>query len=168
MALFGEEFNSLEDLFVQQIEDLYDAEHRIIRALPKMSEAAHDADLKRALDAHLAETRNHVDRLDRIFRGLNKTPERETCEAMKGLIREGEDMVNAKGNPNVRDVAIIAAAQRVEHYEIAGYGTARALAEHLGYPEATRLLDATLQEEQNADHLLTHVAESTVNVHALH
>lgn len=167
MALFNQEFNSLEDLFLQQIEDLYDAEHRIIRALPKMSEAAREPELKRALDKHLAETRNQVDRLDTIFRSLNKTPERETCEAMKGLIREGEDMVSAKGDPDVRDAAIIAAAQRVEHYEMAGYGTARSLAEHLGHTEAARLLESTLQEEKNADQILTQVAESSVNVHAL-
>ena len=167
MALFSPEFNSLEDLFLEQIEDLYDAEHRIIRALPKMSEAAQDPDLKRALDKHLAETRNQVDRLDTIFRSLKKTPERETCEAMKGLIREGEDMVSAKGSAEVRDAAIIAAAQRVEHYEIAGYGTARSLAQSLGHTEAVRLLGQTLQEEKNADQILTQVAERSVNVHAL-
>lgn len=167
MALFGPEFNSLEDLFLEQIEDLYDAEHRIIRALPKMSEAARDPDLKRVLDKHLAETRNQVDRLDTIFRSLNKTPERETCEAMKGLIREGEDMVGAKGSAEVRDAAIIAAAQRVEHYEMAGYGTARALAQQLGHTEAARLLESTLQEEKAADQVLTQVAERSVNVHAL-
>lgn len=133
---------------LQQVEDLYDAEHRIIRALPKMSEAAHDPELRRALDQHLAETRNQVDRPDTIFRRLNKTPERETCEAMKGLIREREDMVNAEGSADVRDAAMIAAAQRVEHCEIAGYGTARALAQHLGHAEALRLLQATLQEEE--------------------
>src|SRR6185437_10461528 len=125
MPMFGsKEFNSIEDLFINQIEDLYDAEHRIIRALPKMSEAAHSPELKRALDKHLAETRQQVDRLDAIFRQMNKSPERETCEAMKGLIREGEEMVDAKGDVDVRDAAIIAAAQRVEHYEMAGYGTA--------------------------------------------
>jgi ferritin-like metal-binding protein YciE len=167
MALFSQEFNSLEDLLIEQLEDLYDAEHRIIRALPKMSEAAQEPDLKRALDKHLGETRSQVDRLDAIFRSLNKTPERETCEAMKGLIREGEEMVDAKGNPDVRDAAIIAAAQRVEHYEIAGYGTARSLARQLGHTEAARLLETTLQEEKNADQVLTRVAEASVNVHAV-
>jgi ferritin-like metal-binding protein YciE len=167
MALFSPEFHSLEDLFLEQIEDLYDAEHRILGALPKMIEAARDPDLRRALDQHLAETRNQVERLDRIFRGLNKAPERETCEAMKGLIREGEDMAGAKGSPEVRDAAIIAAAQRVEHYEMAGYGTARSLAQSLGHSEAARLLEATLQEEKNADQTLTRVAERSVNVHAL-
>jgi ferritin-like metal-binding protein YciE len=168
MGLFSsQEFNSLEDLFVEQIEDLYDAEHRIIRALPKMIEAAQDPDLKRALDKHLGETRQHVDRLDAIFRTLNKTPERETCQAMKGLLSEGEEMVSAKGNPDVRDAAIIAAAQRVEHYEMAGYGTARALAQHLGQQQAAQLLQATLDEEKRADQILTQVAESSVMLHAV-
>ena len=160
-------FNSLEDLFLSQIEDLYDAEQRIIRALPKMSEAAKNPQLKRALDTHLTETRKQVDRLETVFRGLDKTPERETCEAMKGLLREGEEMMDAKGDPDVRDQAIIAAAQRVEHYEMAGYGTARALAQHLGHNEAARLLQATLDEEKHADQTLTQVAESSINVNTM-
>ncbi len=169
MPIFGSlEINSLEDLFVNQLEDLYDAEHRIIRALPKMSEAASARELKQAFDQHLAQTRGHVDRLDTIFRELNKTPERETCEAMKGLLREGEEMIDAKGDPNVRDAALIAAAQRVEHYEISGYGTARSLAQHLGHTQAARLLQETLDEEKSADTKLTDVAENVVNVHALH
>lgn len=168
MALFSsQEFNSLDDLFLNQLEDLYDAEHRIIRALPRMTEAAHSPDLKRAFDHHLAQTRQQVDRLDTIFRQLNKTPERETCEAMKGLLREGEEMIDAKGNPDVKDAALIAAAQRVEHYEMSGYGTARSLAQHLGYAEAVRLLQATLDEEKEADQKLTQIAESQVNIHAL-
>jgi ferritin-like metal-binding protein YciE len=169
MAIFGNiEFNSLEDLFLEQLEDLYDAEHRIIRALPKMSEAARSRELKQAFDQHLAQTRGHVDRLDTIFRELNKTPDRETCEAMKGLLREGEEMIDAKGDPNVRDAALIAAAQRVEHYEMAGYGTARSLAIHLGHANAARLLQDTLEEEKSADSKLTDIAENAVNVHALH
>jgi len=169
MPIFGSlEFNSLEDLFVTQLEDLYDAEHRIIRALPKMSEAAHARDLKQAFDQHLAQTRGHVDRLDRIFREINKTPERETCEAMIGLLREGEEMIDSKGDPDVRDAALIAAAQRVEHYEIAGYGTARSMAKHLGHAEAERLLGETLEEEKSTDVKLTEIAETQVNVHALH
>jgi len=169
MALFGTvEFNSLEDLFMNQLEDLYDAEHRIIRALPKMSEAARNPELKQAFDAHLAQTRRQVERLDSVFQELNQAPERETCEAMKGLLREGEEMVDAKGDANVRDAALIAAAQRVEHYEIAGYGTARSLATHLGYTEAARLLQETLDEEKETDMKLTDLAENTVNIHALH
>jgi len=169
MAIFGNpEFNSLDDLFLNQLEDLYDAEHRIIRALPKMSEAARSRELKQAFDEHLAQTRGHVDRLDTIFRELDKTPTRETCEAMKGLLREGEEMIDAKGDMNVRDAALIAAAQRVEHYEMAGYGTARSLALHLGHSEAARLMQETLDEEKTADSKLTDIAENAVNVHALH
>ena len=168
MAIFGSpEFNSLDDLFLNQLEDLYDAEHRIIRALPKMSEAARSRELKQAFDEHLAQTRGHVDRLDMIFREMDKTPTRETCEAMKGLLREGEEMIDAKGDLNVRDAALIAAAQRVEHYEMAGYGTARSLALHLGRTEAARLLQETLDEEKVADSKLTDIAENAVNVHAL-
>lgn len=169
MALFGNpEFNSLEDLFVNQLEDLYDAEHRIIRVLPKMSEAAQNSQLKQVFDKHLAETRRQVERLDTIFRQLGRTPERETCEAMKGLLREGEEMIDAKGDPSIRDAALIAAAQRVEHYEMAGYGTARSLATHLVNADAARLLQQTLDEEKAADSKLTEVAENAVNVHALH
>jgi ferritin-like metal-binding protein YciE len=169
MAIFGNlEFHSLEDLFLEQLEDLYDAEHRIIRALPKMSQAARSRELKQAFDEHLAQTRGHVDRLDTIFRELEKTPQRETCEAMKGLLREGEEMIDAKGDQNVRDAALIAAAQRVEHYEMAGYGTTRSLAMHLGHTQAARLLQETLEEEKTADSKLTDIAENAVNIHALH
>src|SRR5689334_22812012 len=152
MAFFStQEFNSLHDLFINQIEDLYDAENRIVKALPKMIDAASNRDLKTAFETHLRETQGHVDRLDAIFRELSRTPTRETCEAMKGLIQEGEEMVNAKGDSAVRDAALIAAAQRVEHYEIASYGTARAFARQLGLNEPAQLLDATLHEEEHAD-----------------
>ena len=168
MSLFtAQEFRSLEDLFLTQIEDLYDAEKRIVQALPKMADAAHTPELKQAFADHLDQTREHVERLDTIFRQLGRTPERETCEAMKGLLREGEEMMSAKGDPFVRDAAIISAAQRVEHYEMAGYGTARSLAMHLGHTEAARLLQTTLQEEEAADRKLTEIAETEVNARAL-
>ncbi len=168
MSLFtAQEFRSLEDLFLTQIEDLYDAEKRIVQALPKMADAAHTPELKQAFADHLDQTREHVERLDTIFRQLGRTPERETCEAMKGLLREGEEMMSAKGDPIVRDAAIISAAQRVEHYEMAGYGTARSLAMHLGHTEAARLLQTTLQEEEASDRKLTEIAETEVNARAL-
>ena len=168
MAFFSnQEFNSLQDLFVNQIEDLYDAENRIVRALPKMVDAASSRDLKTAFETHLQQTRQHVERLDAIFRELNRTPTRETCEAMKGLIREGEEMVSAKGDLSVRDAALIAAAQRIEHYEIACYGTARAFARQLGINEAARILESTLREEEAADKKLTEIAETEVNERAL-
>jgi len=167
MALFGgTEFNSLEDLFVNQIEDLYDAENPLTNALPKMADAASSSSLKQAFQSHLTETEGHVSRLETIFREVNVEPKRETCQAMKGLISEGEDMVDATGDPAVKDAALIAAAQRVEHYEISGYGTARTIAQQLGLTEAATLLQQTLNEEKAADQKLTTIAESSVNVRA--
>jgi len=160
------EFNSLEDLLLNQLEDLYDAENRLVKALPRMADAATAPALRRAFESHLEETKHQVERLNTIFQQLGRTPERETCEAMKGLLREGEEMIDAKGNPDVKDAALIAAAQRVEHYEMAGYGTARTFASRLGYSEAARLLQSTLDEEMAADKKLTQVAESEVNVTA--
>ncbi|MBV8810292.1 MAG: ferritin-like domain-containing protein [Acidobacteriaceae bacterium] len=166
MPMFHTEFNSLRDLFVNQIEDLYDAENRLTKALPKMAEAASSSQLKQAFTSHLRETEGHVSRLERIFAEINIDPKRETCEAMKGLISEGEDMVGAKGDPDVKDAALIAAAQRVEHYEISGYGTARAFARRIGLTQAVNLLQQTLNEEEAADRKLNDIAESSVNVQA--
>lgn len=169
MGLFGTtQFDTLEDLFCQQLEDLYDAEKRLIDALPKMAEAAHNPQLKQAFQHHLEETRGHVNRLESVFHMLGKEPSRETCPAMKGLIAEGEEMINAKGDDDVRDAALIAAAQRVEHYEIAGYGTLRALAEQFGHSQVAQELQRTLDEEGAADQKLTQIAEQRVNVAAAH
>jgi ferritin-like metal-binding protein YciE len=167
MRLFTSlEFNSLEALFLEQIGDLYDAEQRLTQALPKMADAAHSPALKSAFQTHLRETKGHVSRLERIFKQFGKTPERETCAAMKGLISEGEDMINATGDPHVKDAALIAAAQRVEHYEMAGYGTVRAFAEELGRSDVASELQKTLDEEGNADKILTQIAEQEANVQA--
>lgn len=160
------EFNSFKDLFTNQIEDLYDAEQRLTKALPKMAEAANSNQLRQAIQHHLTETQGHVSRLETIFREIGMEPKRETCDAMKGLISEGEDMVKAKGDPDIKDAAIIGAAQRVEHYEIAGYGTARAFALRLGLRQAADLLQQTLNEESAADRKLTQIAEGNVNVQA--
>lgn len=160
------EFNDFKDLFVSQIKDLYDAENRLTKALPKMAEQANSSQLKQALQDHLIETQGHVSRLEQIFREVNLEPKAETCEAMKGLIAEGEQMLKAKGDPNIKDAAIIAAAQRVEHYEISGYGTARSFARRLGLTQAASLLQQTLQEEKAADEKLNNIAESSVNVQA--
>lgn len=169
MGLFSsKEFNSLDDLFLDQLQDLYDAEKRLCDALPKMAEAASSPQLKQAFQDHLQETKEQVNRLERIFNEIGKTAQRETCEAMKGLIREGEEMVNASGDPDVKDAALIAAAQRVEHYEIAGYGTARTFAQRLGLNHVAELLQETLNEEGAADHRLTDIAEQSVNVQASH
>jgi ferritin-like metal-binding protein YciE len=167
MPLFTSiEFNSFEDLFVNQIEDLYDAENRLTEALPKMAEAASSGQLKRAFEQHLSETEGHVSRLDTIFRGMNREPKRETCQAMKGLIAEGEEIIKAKGDPTIKDAALIAAAQRVEHYEISGYGTARSFARRLGMTQAANLLQQTLNEESAADQKLNQIAEASVNTQA--
>ncbi|MDQ2712749.1 MAG: ferritin-like domain-containing protein [Acidobacteriota bacterium] len=167
MSLFSSvEFNSLHDLFVNQIEDLYDAENRLTTALPKMAEAANASQLKQAFQAHLTETRGHVSRLETIFREINVEPKRETCQAMKGLIAEGEEMIGAKGDAEVKDAALIAAAQRVEHYEMSGYGTARTFAQRLGLNQAANLLQQTLNEEVAADRKLNTIAESSVNPQA--
>ncbi|MFZ0594232.1 MAG: ferritin-like domain-containing protein [Bryobacteraceae bacterium] len=163
MPLFATELNSFRDLFVNQIEDLYDAENRLTHALPKMAEAASSTQLKQAFQHHLGETQGHVSRLEQIFRELKVEPKRETCQAMKGLIEEGEEMIKAKADATIKDAALIAAAQRVEHYEISGYGSARSFANRLNLTQAAALLQQTLQEEKAADEKLTSIAESSVN-----
>ena len=169
MGLFGaKSFDNLEDLFCAQLEDLYDAEKRLTEALPKMASSACAPQLKSAFQEHLRQTEGHVRRLEQIFHQLGKSPSRETCPAMKGLISEGNEMAHAKGDDDVRDAALIAAAQRVEHYEISGYGTARTFAQRLGHTEAARLLQQTLDEEKETDKRLTQIAESSVNVQAAH
>ena len=169
MGLFTNlKFDSLDDLFHEQLQDLYDAEHRLTEALPKMVDAAHNPELKQAFDQHLSETRGQVRRLEEVFRILGREPKRSTCDAMKGLISEGDHVLSAKGDADVKDAALIAAAQRVEHYEIAGYGTVRTLAQRLGHHQIAELLQETLDEEGNADKILTEVAESSVNVQAAH
>ena len=166
MTLFSNEFNSLQDLFVNQLEDLYDAEQRLTKALPKMAQAAHSSQLRQAFQTHLTETEGHVSRLEKIFGQLGIDPKRETCDAMKGLIAEGEEMISAKGDADVKDAALIAAAQRVEHYEISAYGTARTFAQRLGFNDAANTLQQTLREESAADEKLTQIAESSVNLQA--
>ncbi len=167
MPLFGTEFKSFEDLFEQQIMDLYDAEHRITEALPKMADAASSSQLKQAFLSHLAETQQHVSRLEQIFGMVGQEPKREACAAMKGLLAEGDQMIKATAAPHIKDAALIAAAQRVEHYEMSGYGTARTFAQNLGHSEAAELLQTTLDEERSADKKLTAIAEQSVNASAM-
>ena len=152
------QLQSLHDLLVEQLQDLYSAETQLVQALPEMMAAASHDELRQAFQHHLDETRDHVSRLDEIFGQLGVTRSGETCEGMQGLIREGQKVIGAQGEPAVRDAALIAAAQRVEHYEIAGYGTVRTLADHLDLDEAKDLLDQTLSEEGAADKLLTKIA----------
>lgn len=157
------ELNSLESLFLDQLQDLYDSEQRLVEALPNMSEAAHERGLKLAFQRHWQETKNQVNRLDRVFRSLGATAKAKTCEAMKGLVIEGQEAIDAGGDPDVKDAALIAAAQRVEHYEIAAYGTARVFARRLGNEQAAKLLQETLDEEKAADQYLTQLAETGIN-----
>jgi ferritin-like metal-binding protein YciE len=163
MALFSTQLDSMETLFLDQLQDLYDAEKRLVDALPKMADAAHNQSLKSAFQNHLRETQNQVTRLERVFQMMGKSAKGKTCEAMKGLIAEGQEVLGAKGDSDVKDAALIAAAQRVEHYEIAGYGTARTFAQRLGKPDAARLLQETLDEEGAADKKLTQLAEQNIN-----
>lgn len=163
MTLFSNEFNSLRDLLVQQLEDLYDAEQRLTKALPKMADAASNTQLKQAFQSHAVETQGHVSRLETVFAQLGVEPKRETCDAMKGLIAEGEEMISAKGDSEVKDAALIAAAQRVEHYEMAAYGSVRTFARRLGLDQAAATLQQTLDEEGAADKKLTSIAEGSVN-----
>ena len=158
--------DNLDNLLLMQLKDLLSAEEQLIDALPKMAEAAHSSDLRSAFQTHLAETRGHKQRLERIFRLLGHEPESEACEAMKGLIAEGNQLISMDGDPEVKDAALIAAAQRVEHYEMAGYGCVRTFAQRLGKTEVANLLQVTLDEEGNADKILTHIAEQFVNPRA--
>jgi len=145
---------------------LYNAENQLVEALPKLAETASSNELKSAFNHHLEETRQHVSRLEGIFQQLGEKSSGETCEAMKGLIKEGDSLLKAQGDPSVRDAGLIGAAQRVEHYEMAGYGTARSLARRLAENEIAETLQQTLNEEAQADKKLTTIAESQANVTA--
>ncbi len=158
--------NSLHDLYVDELKDLYNAENQILKALPKMAKAATTPDLKAAFEEHLEVTRGQVERLDRIFGKLGVSPKGKKCKAMEGLVEEGKEVMEEEGEDAVIDAALIAAAQRVEHYEMAGYGCVRTFAKLLGYDEAARLLQETLDEEGDADKKLTELAETSINVEA--
>lgn len=157
--------NSLQELYFEQLRDLYDAEEQIIKALPEMIEAATSTDLKRALTEHLDVTKVQATRLENIFTKLGEKAKREKCKGMKGVIDEGSDLIDKIDDNDLRDAAIIASAQRVEHYEMAGYGTARTYANLLGDNEAGKLLQQTLDEEKEADQTLTELSED-INVSA--
>jgi ferritin-like metal-binding protein YciE len=157
--------NSLRDLYLEQLRDLYDAEQRIIKALPEMIDAAASEDLKQALNGHLDITKEQASRLEQIFSGMNEKPKGETCKGIEGIIEEGSDLIDEIDDPDVCDAAIIASAQRVEHYEMAGYGTARTYADLLGQAEDSQLLQQTLDEEKEADQTLTKLA-GEINVNA--
>lgn len=156
---------TLRELMIDELQDLHSAEQQIVKALPRMVKASHNPQLKQAFEHHLEETKNHVTRLEQIFKRMNESPKGKTCEGMKGLLKEGEERISDGGEAEVLDAGIISAVQRVEHYEMAAYGSARTYAELLGDQEAVRLLSQTLDEEKAADHMLTQVAR-TVNVEA--
>jgi ferritin-like metal-binding protein YciE len=160
------ELNTLRDLLVEQLQDLYDAEHRLTRALPKMAKAAASPELKAAFEKHLAETEGQIERLDQVFEHLGQKAKKKACKAMQGLIEEGEETIKEEADPEVKDAALIAAAQRVEHYEMAGYGTVRAYARLLKESAVVKLLEQTYKEEKATDESLSELAESTINVKA--
>jgi ferritin-like metal-binding protein YciE len=159
--------NSLHDLFVDELKDLYNAEHQILKALPKMVKAASAPELAAAFEEHNEVTKEQVRRLETIFKMLKTSPKGKKCKAMEGLLQEGKELMSEDADPSVMDAALIAAAQRVEHYEMAGYGCVRTYATLLGYPEAADLLQQTLEEEAEADHTLTGLAETVINVEAM-
>ncbi len=157
--------NNLRDLLVDELKDLHNAENQLIRALPKMAKAASHDELKAGFKEHLEQTREHVDRLDRCFKMLGTAAKGKTCHAMKGLVEEGQEAIEEKAPDAIRDAKLIGAAQRVEHYEIAAYGTARAFAQTLGETKIAALLQETLDEEGETDKRLTALAE-TINEEA--
>ena len=158
--------DSLRDVFEEQINDLRSAEEQLVEALPKLAAAATSPELKQAFEEHLAETRQHVERLDDVFSITGLERSGETCEGMRGLIKEGSETAAEPGDGMAKDAALIAAAQRVEHYEIAGYGTVRTFAQRLGKTQAAQLLQQTLEEEAATDKKLTSLAETMINPRA--
>jgi ferritin-like metal-binding protein YciE len=158
--------DSLKDLYIDELKDLYNAENQLLKALPRMARKASAPELKRAFQEHLKQTEGHVNRLEKIFKGLGEKPTGKTCKAMKGLVEEGKEIIEEDGDDAVLDAALIGAAQKVEHYEIAGYGVARTFASLLGEEEAMESLQRTLNEEGETDKKLTQIAESVINIEA--
>ena len=160
------ELETLKDLYIEELKDLYSAENQILKALPRMIKAASHKDLKKAFGAHERQTRGHVKRLERICKQLKVSPKGKKCHGMEGLLEEGKELISEKPEPDVLDAGLISAAQHVEHYEMAGYGTVRTFARQLGYESQAELLQQTLDEEGDTDKALTMLAVSTVNIDA--
>jgi ferritin-like metal-binding protein YciE len=158
--------DSMLELYISELQDMYNGEQQLIKALPKMAKSASSGPLGDAFNSHLAETKQQAERLEQIFEALERKPGGETCEAMKGLITEGEEIIKAGKNEAVRDAGLIVAAQKVEHYEIATYGCLVTFARLLGRDDDARLLKQTLDEEKACDTSLTSLAESEINVEA--
>jgi ferritin-like metal-binding protein YciE len=159
--------NNLKDLYVEQLRDLYSAENQILKALPQMAEKASHQELRSAFEEHRTVTERQVERLDRIFSDLSEKPKGHHCKGMEGLLKEGQELMQEKAADDVMDAGLIAAAQRVEHYEMAGYGTVRTYADMLGQQEHSRLLQQTLDEEGQTDERLTQLAERVINIDAI-
>jgi ferritin-like metal-binding protein YciE len=160
------EISDLQDLYLDELRDCLHAENQLIKALPKMAKKASNPDLQQAFQTHLEETKGHVERLNQIFENMGQKPRAKTCPGMQGIIEEGKEMMEEAETDEVMDAALIASAQRAEHYEIAAYGTLRTYAKLLGDDQAARLLQQTLDEEGKTDKLLTKLAESGINVEA--
>ena len=163
----AKERESLQKLYIEQLRDLYSAEEQILEAMPKMIQQTKHAELKRGFQTHYQQTEQQVQRLQKIFDDLGERPEGHECEGMKGLLKEGEEAIKEFKDSDVLDAALIAAAQRVEHYEMAGYGCARTYAHMLGLTDQAALLQRTLEEEGDTDQKLTDLAETVVNIDAL-
>jgi ferritin-like metal-binding protein YciE len=157
------EVDTLRDLFVKELSDVYSAEKQLTKALPKMAKGASFGQLRDAFERHLDQTKEHVDRLDKVFKMIGERPKRVKCKGMEGLVEEGSELLKEKGDDSAIDAGLIAAAQRVEHYEIAAYGTLRTYAETLGEKDAAKILQTTLDEEAETDRKLTDLAVSAVN-----
>jgi ferritin-like metal-binding protein YciE len=163
----AKKMDNLDALFVEQLQDLYDAEKQLMDALPKMVDAAKSPDLKTSFQQHLGQTREQAKRLEQIFSDRKEKPTGKTCVGMQGLIKEGQELMKEKNiDPDVLDAGLIASAQKIEHYEIASYGTVRTYADTLGYHDAARLLNRTLDEESQTNEKLTALAESHINQEA--
>ncbi len=160
------ELDTLKDLYIEELKDLWSAEKQLTKALPKMAKAANDRQLQAAFRAHLKETEQHVARLERICKDLGVSPRGKKCVGMEGLIEEGNELIKEKPDEDVLDAGLINKAQHVEHYEMAGYGTVRTYARQLGYDEQADLLQQTLDEEGKTDHLLTELAVNGINIQA--
>lgn len=160
------EMETLKDLYVEELKDLYSAENQIIKALPKMIKAATHEELKRAFTQHLKQTEIHAERVEQICDELGVSPKGKKCVGMEGLLKEGSELIKEKPEPDVLDAGLIAAAQHVEHYEMAGYGCVRTYARQLGFESQAELLQTTLDEEGDTDKTLTEIAESAINVDA--
>jgi len=168
MALFSSlNLDSFENLFLDELQDIYDAEQRIVKALPDMVSAASNPQLKSAFETHLRETEGQVTRLEKVFEIMGQKAQSKTCSGMKGILEEGDEVASTTGDADVKDAALIAAAQRVEHYEISVYGTLRTFAEKLGKQDAVQLLQQTLDEESATDEKLTQLAEQQINQQAV-